>query len=117
MYSSEKKISRRNFLKKAGASTSVAVATFALPSGAIAKEEQKNDIMQEYWKRKQEKYQAIENKLRKRYKAFDGPPKYIYRGTDWTDDRATFYAPLQEECKYLPEFHSIFTEGTGGLYF
>lgn len=28
-----------------------------------------------------------------------------------------FYAPLQEACEYLPEFDSIFAEGTAGKYF
>jgi hypothetical protein len=49
--------------------------------------------------------------------SFDHPLKFIYRGTDETDDMATFYAPLMEECPYLPEFQSIFTEGTAGQYF
>src|SRR5690606_35735314 len=77
----------------------------------------KEEIIAEYWAKKQKQYEAEENKFRTEYKAYDSPPRYIYRGTDWSDDKATFYAPLQEDCEYLPEFQSIFTEGTAGQYF
>lgn len=77
----------------------------------------RDKILADHWNEKQKQYEVLEEKFKKPYKSFDGPPKYIYRGTDWIDDRATFYAPLQEECRYLPEFQSIFTEGTAGQYF
>ncbi len=80
-------------------------------------EELKDKILADYWKERQEQYEVLEEKFKKPYKSFDAPPKYIYRGTDWIDKKATFYAPLQEECGYLPEFQSIFTEGTAGQYF
>ena len=79
--------------------------------------ELKDKILADYWKERQEQYEVLEEKFKKPYKSFDAPPKYIYRGTDWIDNKATFYAPLQEECGYLPEFQSIFTEGTAGQYF
>jgi hypothetical protein len=41
----------------------------------------------------------------------------VYRGTDSIDSKGTFYAPLMEECPYLPKFQSIFTEGTAAQYF
>ncbi|MEA1949317.1 MAG: twin-arginine translocation signal domain-containing protein [Thermodesulfobacteriota bacterium] len=111
-----KKIDRRHFLKKTGA-VSIAAATLSAVSVARAGTENEEEIIKKYWQKKQKEYEAAEKKLRKAYKAFDAPPKYIYRGTDWTDDKATFYAPLQEECPYLPEFQSIYTEGTAGQYF
>ena len=77
----------------------------------------KDEILADHWREKQKQYEILEKKFKKPYKSFDAPPKYIYRGTDWIDDKATFYAPLQGECKYLPEFQSIFTEGTAGQYF
>lgn len=111
-----RKIDRRDFLIKTGA-TSLAAATLSFASVASAGTEGNKEIIKKYWQKKQKLHEAKEEKLRKVYKAFDAPPKYIYRGTDWTDDKATFYAPLQEECEYLPEFQSIFTEGTAGQYF
>ncbi|MDY6951575.1 MAG: hypothetical protein SWE60_08690 [Thermodesulfobacteriota bacterium] len=59
----------------------------------------------------------MEEQHRKPYKAFDGPPKYIYRGADPLDKTPAFYAPLMEECEYLPEFQTIFTDGAAGQYF
>ena len=113
-----KKIDRRDFLKKTGAvSLAVGAATLGGVSLATAAAKSENDAIAGYWQKKQRKYEAKEKKLRKAHKAFGPPPKYIYRGTDWADDKATFYAPLMEECPYLPEFQSIFTEGTAGQYF
>jgi len=111
-----KKYDRRGFLKKTGAA-SIAAATLGVASLGRAENVPEDEAIARYWKKKQKKYEALEEKYRKPYKAFDGPPKYLYRGTDWIDARPTFYAPLQEECKYLPEFQSIFTEGTAGQYF
>ncbi len=112
------RLNRRDFIKKGGAASLAAGATvFGIASGAGAQEKSGGDAIKGYWQKKQKKYEALEEKQRKAWKAFDRPPKYVYRGTDWTDDRATFYAPLMEECAYLPEFQSIFTEGTAGQYF
>ena len=108
---------RRDFLKKTGAASLAAGAAALGGVSRAAAAESDEDVLKRYWQNKQKDYEAKEAKLRKQYKAFDAPPKYIYRGTDWTDDKATFYAPLQEECPYLPEFQSIFTEGTAGQYF
>jgi len=115
-----KGMNRRDFIKKGGAITLAsgsAAALAGVSSLANATEASDDEIMSKYWQKKQKKHAAEEAVLRKRYKAFGPPPKYVYRGTDWTDDKATFYAPLQEECPYLPEFQSIFTEGTAGQYF
>lgn len=112
------KIGRRDFLKKTGvASLAAGAATLGGVSLASAAAESEDDAIDRYWQKKQKEYEAKEKKLRKAYDAFGPPPKYIYRGTDWADDKATFYAPLQEECPYLPEFQSIYTEGTAGQYF
>ncbi|MDD9301552.1 MAG: formylmethanofuran dehydrogenase subunit E [Desulfobacter sp.] len=109
---------RRQFLKSA---TTATMAAGAASLGSIflkpAAAEDKKTTIKQYWDQKQKKYEGIENKYRKKHKSFDSPPKYIYRGTDYTDDKATFYAPLMEDCDYLPEFQSIFTEGTAGQYF
>jgi hypothetical protein len=114
----EKSMGRRDFLKKTSAvSLGVGAATFGRVSLANAEEVSEEDAIARYWQKKQKEYEAQEKEVRKAYKAFGPPPRYIYRGTDWTDDKATFYAPLQEECPYLPEFQSIFTEGTAGQYF
>ncbi len=114
----KKKIGRRDFLKKTGAvSLAAGAATLGGASLATAAAKSEDDVIARYWQKKQKEYEAKEKKLRKAYKAFGPPPKYIYRGTDWADDKAAFYAPLQEECKYLPEFQSIFTEGTAGQHF
>ncbi len=114
-----KGINRRDFLKKTGAITlaSGSAATLGGISLAKAATESEDEIVNRYWQKKQKEHEADEAAVRKRYKAFGPPQKFIYRGTDWSDDKATFYAPLQEECPYLPEFQSIFTEGTAGQYF
>jgi hypothetical protein len=114
-----KGINRRDFLKKTGAITlaSGSAATLGGISLAKAATESEDEIVNRYWQKKQKEHEADEAAVRKRYKAFGPPQKFIYRGTDWSDDKATFYAPLQEECSYLPEFQSIFTEGTAGQYF
>lgn len=106
-----RKMDRRHFLRKTGVA-SIAVTTLSAVSFASPGTESEEKHIKNYWEAKQKQYEAEEKKLKKSYNAFDAPPKYIYRGTDWTDDTATFYAPLQEECPYLPEFQSIFTEGT-----
>ncbi len=112
------KLNRRDFIKKGGtASLAAGAAALGVASWAGAQEKNENDAVKTYWRNKQKKLETVEEKQRQAWKAFDCPPKYIYRGTDWTDDRATFYAPLMEECSYLPEFQSIFTEGTAGQYF
>ena len=114
---SEKDIrdSRRNFLKGAGvASAAYVLGTVSL----VGAEAEKDEVtLAEHWARKQQEYEALEEQARKEYKPFDSPPEYVYRGTDHTDNTPTFYAPLQEECKFLPEFQSIFTAGTAGQYF
>jgi len=108
---------RRSFLKKVGTATIAAtVATGSLFSSS-AKAGDDKEVMAGYWAKKQKQFEAIEEKNRVKYKTFSSPPKYVYRGTDYTDSKATFYAPLMEECKYLPEFQSIFSEGTAGQYF
>ena len=33
------------------------------------------------------------------------------------DESPTFYAPLMEECEYLPRFQTLFTDGAAGQYF
>lgn len=107
---------RRSFLKSLGFVSAAAV----VGSGSFAKAETKkseDEIISEYWKKRQREYEALEEEARKEYKAFDSPPKYVYSGTDHIDKTPAFYAPLQQECKYLPEFQSIFTSGTAGQYF
>ena len=110
---------RRGFLKKVGTlalAAGSAVIGCGFSSKTVAADEE--SAIAEYWRKKQKKLEAVEAESRKKDKAFGPPqPKYIYRGTDYTDSKATFYAPLMEECKYLPEFQSIFTEGTAGQYF
>ncbi len=107
--------SRRDFLKKTAA---FSLASAALGTASISRgNEKREDAIEEYWEERQRFYEALEKKYKQPYKAFDGPPEYIYRGTDATDRSPTFYAPLMEECPYLPEFQSIFTEGTAGQYF
>ncbi len=109
---------RRRFLKKTGAA-SLAAGAAVLGGAALAgAQEKKGDVvLRDYWAKKQKEHEIQEEKQRKAWKAFDRPPKYVYRGTDSSDDSPTFYAPLMEECPYLPEFQSIFTEGTAGQYF
>ena len=112
------KLNRRDFIKKGGTvSLAAGAAVLGVASQVGAQEKNEDDVVNAYWQKKQKKLEALEEKQRQEWKAFDHPPKYIYRGTDTTDDQATFYAPLMEECPYLPEFHSIFTEGTAGQYF
>lgn len=89
----------------------------SLASTASALTEEENAAVAKYWQEKQQKNEALEEAMRKPNKAFDSPPKYIYRGTDSIDRSGTFYAPLMGECDHLPEFESIFTEGTAGQYF
>ncbi|MCP4578497.1 MAG: hypothetical protein GY846_19660 [Deltaproteobacteria bacterium] len=107
---------RRDFFKKAGAA-SLAAAALGTASVKETKAENRDEAIKEYWQKRQLHYEALEEKCKKPYKTFDGPPKHIYRGTDASDKTPTFYAPLMEECRYLPEFQSIFTEGTAGQYF
>lgn len=70
----------------------------------------------EFWEQRQKLFEAMEAKHKQERGAFDAPPRYIHSGTDAMDKSPTFYAPIQD-CKYLPEFHSIFTEGSDGRYF
>jgi len=115
---SEKTVNRRDFIKKAG-TVSLAAGVFAMAATkrATAEELDEQAVLTSYWEKKQKEYEVAEQENRKEWKAFDHPPKFIYRGTDTTDKTPAFYAPLMEECPYLPEFHSIFTEGTAGQYF
>ncbi|MCP4749520.1 MAG: hypothetical protein GY866_01380 [Proteobacteria bacterium] len=115
---SEKKadLVRRNFIKRAG-SASLAAAVLGGTAAAAPAASEQEKVLERYWRQRQRKYEALEKKHRRPYKAFDSPPRYIYRGTDWIDDKPTFYAPLQEECEHLPEFQSIYSEGTAGQYF
>ncbi|MCP4024686.1 MAG: twin-arginine translocation signal domain-containing protein, partial [Desulfobacteraceae bacterium] len=110
---------RRGFLKKAGlAALAAGTASIGgLFSSTASAGDDDDAAIKRYWQKKQAKLETIEQKHRQKHKAFGSPPKYIYRGTDYTDDKATFYAPLMEECKYLPEFQSIFSGGTAGQYF
>jgi len=107
--------SRRSFLRNAGIVSTAAV----LGAASLVRAETQNDeaVMAEYWAKKQKEYEALEEEARKEYKTFDSPPKYIYRGTDSTDNTPTFYAPLMNDCNYLPEFQTIYTSGTAGQYF
>jgi formylmethanofuran dehydrogenase subunit E len=112
------RIGRRDFLRKSVVPSFAATALGGnSQAGPEAESESEEEIIKRYWQTRQEEHEAEEEKHREAYEAFDAPPKYIYRGTDWIDDTPTFYAPLQEECPYLPEFQSIFTEGTAGQYF
>jgi hypothetical protein len=95
----------------------IVILGLGLASTASALTDEENAAVAKYWQEKQQKYEALEDAMKKPNKSFDSPPKYIYRGTDSIDRTGTFYAPLQEECEYLPEFESIFTEGTAGQYF
>lgn len=108
--------SRRHFLKRAG-SASLAAVTIGLGTARKGESAATEQSIEEYWQEKQHKCEALEAEQRKAYHTFDAPLRYIYRGTDWIDERPTFYAPLMEECPYLPTFESIFTEGTAGQYF
>jgi hypothetical protein len=107
--------SRRSFLRNIGIVSAAAVVGTA----SLAKAEKTNpgQIIEEYWRKRQKEYEALEEEARREYQAYDSPPQYIYRGTDSADRTPAFYAPLQQECKYLPEFQSIFTSGTAGQYF
>lgn len=106
---------RRNFLKSVGIVSAAAI----VGPVSLSRAETKNpdEVISEYWRKRQKEYEALEEEARKEHKAFDSPPKYVYSGTDNIDKTPTFYAPLQQECKYLPEFQSIFTSGTAGQYF
>ncbi|MFO7986386.1 MAG: twin-arginine translocation signal domain-containing protein [Desulfatiglandaceae bacterium] len=113
-----KTFNRRDFIKKTGAA-SLAAGAFAVGAAtrAVADDKGEEAVLETHWENKQKHYQTLEEANRKAWKAFDHPPKFTYRGTDTTDRTPTFYAPLMEECPYLPEFQSIFTEGTAGQYF
>lgn len=109
-------VNRRSFLKKAG-TVSVAAASLSLATVAKAENSTEEEVIEKYWEKKQKKYEKLEEKAKQNYKGLDSPPKYVYRGTDSIDDEPTFYAPLMEECPYLPEFQSIYSSGTAGQYF
>jgi len=87
---------------------------FALVIPLLAEEGQK--AISEFWEARQKRFETIESQMKQEWKTFDGPPGYVYEGTDSTDRAPTFYAPLQG-CRYLPEFQSLFTEGTASQYF
>ena len=111
-----KRKGRREFLKKSGA-LSLGAVTLGMASMSRAETTPEDEAIARYWRKKQKEYEALEEEHRKPYKAFDAPPKYIYRGTDSMDESPTFYAPLMEECEYLPEFQTLFTDGAAGQYF
>ncbi len=113
----KKKLERREFLKQTGIASIGAVAATLGAGTAAEAAEPRQKAIRLYWKKKQKQYEELEKKHMSKWKAFDAPPRYIYRNTDPIDSTPSFYAPLMEECKYLPEFQSIFTEGTAGQYF
>jgi hypothetical protein len=117
---SEKKkhsVNRRSFIKKAGTLSVAAAGLSGLPYVAQAEAANEEEVMERYWEKRQKKLENLEEMAKKEYKAFDAPPKHVYRGTDSIDTDPTFYAPLMQECPYLPEFQSIYTSGTAGQYF
>ncbi len=109
---------RRKFLKRTGVA-SLAAASLSIASAASTNANSSNEkeAIQRYWEKRQKHFEKLEEKAKKQYKAYDSPPKHIYRGTDKIDNTPAFYAPLQDECPYLPEFQSIFTSGTAGRYY
>jgi len=110
-------MNRRTFMRNLGAASAAAAVSMAVPGDVLAQKKQDDEALAAYWKNKQAQYEEMEAKYKKEWGSFDAPPKYIYRGTDSTDSDPTFYAPLMKDCEYLPEFQSIFTEGTAGQYF
>jgi hypothetical protein len=85
--------------------------------GALAGSDEARDVsISEFWTRQQVKHEAEEAAQKTAWKAFDSPPKFVKTGVDTMDRSPAFYASLQD-CKYLPEFQSIFTEGADGRYF
>lgn len=118
MKKSNNNISRKSFVKSVGLGSLAAfLGSVFFPGKAFSGENDDTSIIKRYWEKKQKHYEKLEEEQKKPYKSFGPPPKYVYRGTDSTDNSATFYAPLMEECDYLPEFQSLFTEGTAGQYF
>mgnify|MGYP000339066405 CR=1 FL=1 len=95
------------------AATGRTVPSQEAPAGA---EEAQEAAISEFWKRQQAKHEAAEAAQKDAWKAFDAPPKFVRTGTDTMDRSPTFYANLQD-CKYLPEFQSLFTDGADGRYF
>lgn len=82
----------------------------------VGPKEVRETTISEFWKQQQAKHEAAEAAQRAAWKAFDSPPKFVRTGADTVDRSPTFYANLQD-CKYLPEFQSLFTDGADGRYF
>jgi hypothetical protein len=82
-------------------------AAAVVGTASLAKAEKTNpgQIIEEYWRKRQEEYEALEEEARREYQAYDSPPQYIYRGTDSADRTPAFYAPLQQECNISLNFN------------
>ena len=86
-------------------------------SGVLAGPEEVRDLpVSEFWKQQQAKHEAAEAVQKGAWKAFDAPPRFVRTGVDSTDRTPAFYAQFQD-CKHLPEFQSIFTDGADGRYY
>jgi len=86
-------------------------------NGALAGPDEARELsISEFWKQQQVKHEAAEAVQKGAWKAFDAPPKFVRTGVDTVDRSPAFYAQLQD-CKFLPEFQSIFTDGADGRYF
>jgi len=86
-------------------------------NGALAWPDEARELsVSEFWKQQQAKHEAAEAAHKGAWKAFDSPPKFVRTGVDTMDRSPAFYAQFQD-CKYLPEFQSIFTDGADGRYF
>jgi hypothetical protein len=75
-----------------------------------------DSAVSEYWDRQQTRHEEEESSQKGPWKAFDAPPKFIRTGVDSMEKSPAFYAQFQD-CKYLPEFQSIFTDGADGRYY
>jgi hypothetical protein len=85
--------------------------------GALAGPDEARELsVSEFWKQQQVKHEAAEAAQKGDWKAFDAPPRFVRTGVDTMDRSPAFYAQLQD-CKYLPEFQSIFTDGADGRYY
>lgn len=86
-------------------------------TGALAGPDEARELtISEFWKQQQTKHEAAEAAQKGAWKAFDAPPKFVRTGVDTTDRSPAFYAQLQD-CRHLPEFQSIFTDGADGRYY
>ncbi len=74
---------RRDFIKKIGAA-SLAAGAFAMGAAtrAVAEDKGEEAVLETYWEKKQKQYESLEEENRKAWKAFDHPPKFIYRGSN-----------------------------------